>query len=133
MVCIRAFAPAYTAFHKAAKPYVQIYRRDVEPHVKTVLRKAHEAHNSASKYYEKEVHPRLKAHLYNGYLFTRHTAFPLAHKHYFAHAHPHLTKVYRIVSKRVDDVLVKYGLRNRSVLDSVVNNVKETYRQTVSS
>ena len=123
----------HPAFHKAAKPYKDIYHRDVEPHVKFALQKAHEAHNAASHYYEHEVHPRLKAHLYQGYLFTRHTAYPAAHKHYFTHAHPHLTKLYRSLQRWVDNLLVKYGIRHRSVLDSVVNNVKETYRQTVSS
>lgn len=101
--------------------------------MKFALQKAHEAHNAASHYYEHEVHPRLKAHLYQGYLFTRHTAYPVAHKHYFTHAHPHLSKLFRSVQRWVDNLLVKYGIRHRSVLDSVVNNVKETYRQTVSS
>ncbi|WFC99366.1 hypothetical protein MYAM1_002110 [Malassezia yamatoensis] len=122
--------PHVDSLYKASKPYINTYRRDVEPHLKTVLAQAQTAHNQAWAYYEHEIHPRIKTHLYNSYLFGRHKAYPVAHQHYFQYAHPHLSSLVRWIRHKIDDALVKYGVRKRSVFDSVLNNVKDTYRQT---
>ncbi|WFD43459.1 hypothetical protein MPSI1_002121 [Malassezia psittaci] len=122
--------PHVDSLHKASKPYLNTYRRDVEPHLKAVLGQVQIAHDKAWRYYEHEIHPRIKTYLYNSYLFGRHKAYPVAHQHYFRYAHPHLSSLVSWIQHKVDDALVKYGVRKRSVFDSVLNNVKDTYRQT---
>lgn len=121
------------AFHKASKPYVSVYRRDVQPHVQQAVKRVQELYDAVWRYYEHIVHPTIKHHTYQSYLFTRRSAWPVARTHYFAHAHPHLSKTYNVVNKWIDALLVKYGFRSRSMVDKVLHNVKDTYRQTVRS
>ncbi|WFD29096.1 hypothetical protein MSPP1_000101 [Malassezia sp. CBS 17886] len=118
--------PHVNQFHSTVKPYADVHR-DVAPHVARAIEQAHCASEKASDVYEHEVHPRLKGTLYSTYVYVRHTAFPFAHSRYLTHAHPHLSALFAKLHARIDDLLVKYGWKQRTVLDSFVHKAKETY------
>ncbi|PKI83825.1 hypothetical protein MVES_002196 [Malassezia vespertilionis] len=110
-----------------------VNNRDVAPYVAKASEQAHYLYNAAGDLYEREVHPRLKLHAYNGYIFTRHTAFPFAHANYVKHAHPHISALCARAQKFVDKLLVKYGLRQHSFFDKVKETFSETVKKTESA
>lgn len=100
------------------------------PHVKSAGEQALRAYNHAGQVYEDEVHPRLKQGAYQTYLFVRHTVVPTAHEHYFTHAHPHVVALWRRAVNFVDELLVKYGLKQRSTYDAMLHKVKNSFVRT---
>lgn len=115
--------PHVKKFSKTMSPYVKTYYKDVHPHIVKVSRQLQHAYDRLSQYYVDKVHPSIKQRLYQLYLYLRHTLFPMAHGHYMKHAHPHVSHLYKQVSKYVDGMLRKYGLKKSTLMDSA----KDTY------
>ncbi|WFD20334.1 hypothetical protein MCAP1_002578 [Malassezia caprae] len=121
--------PHVKKFSKTMSPYVKTYYKDVHPHAVSLTRQMHQAYERSSNYYVNTVHPAIKRHLYHLYLYLRHTLFPMAHGHYFKHAHPHVSRLHKKASKAVDGTLRKYGLKERNLADSITESAKDTYEK----
>lgn len=112
---------------KTMQPYMRTYNKDVHPHVLTTWSTMQDLHDKSSKYYVNTVHPSLKSTLYNAYVYVRHTLYPLVHKRYVKHAHPHVTKLQKQASAAVDEVLT--NVKDNAVVDTLSQKVQETYEQ----